>query len=91
LLSLLKSTGDDNGKLLYSLHYEQEQQASTADATIPSDASLDLAFNDELLQVVEDQWKTIVADDNDVVEVTFMQFDDKEGTNNDDDDGDEGY
>ena len=83
LSALLKSTEDDEGKLLYSLYYEQEQQASYA--------SLDLAFNDEILQAVEDQWKTIMADDNGTLEGSFMQFEDREGMNNDDDDGDEGF
>jgi hypothetical protein len=53
---------------------------------------LDLAFNDEILQTVEDQWKSIMATGNGVVEDSFMKFDDREGMNDDDDDdGDEGY
>jgi hypothetical protein len=76
---------------LYSLYYEREQQPWTADAATPCDASLDLAFNDEILQAVEDQWKTIMADKNGVVEASFMQFEDREGMNNDDEDGDEGF
>jgi hypothetical protein len=86
---LLKYIEKGEGKLLYSLYYEQEQQAST-DPTIPPDASLDLAFNDEMLQAVEDQWKSIVADDTGVGDAIFMQFEDREGMNDDDDDGDEG-
>jgi Rab proteins geranylgeranyltransferase component A len=88
---LLNFLEKGKAKLLYSLYYEQEQQASTTDPTIPSDASLDLAFNDEGLQAVEDQWKIIMADENEVVDTTFMQFEDREGMNNDDDDGDEGF
>ena len=92
LAALLESTEHGEGKLLYSLYYEQEQQASTTDPTMPSDGSLDLAFNDEILQTVEDQWKSIMADDNGVVEGSFMKFEDREGMNGDDDnDGDEGY
>jgi Rab proteins geranylgeranyltransferase component A len=87
--ALLKSVGSGGGKLLYSLYYEQEQQASTADPATPSEASLDLAFNDEILQAVEDQWKNIMADGNDAVEASFMQFEDREGMNDDDDEGDE--
>ncbi|KAE9380053.1 rab geranylgeranyl transferase escort protein-like protein [Stipitochalara longipes BDJ] len=92
LAALLDSTESGEGKLLYSLYYEQEQQASTTDATTPSDASLDLAFDDEILQAVEDQWKSIMADENGVVEASFMQFDDREGMNEDEDiDGDDEY
>jgi hypothetical protein len=91
LSALLKSTEDGDGKLLYSLYYEQEQQASTADPATPSYASLDLAFNDEILQAVEDQWEAIMADENSVVEGSFMQFEDREAMNNDDDDVDEGF
>ncbi len=83
LSALLKSTEDDEGKLLYSLYYEQEQQASYA--------CLDLAFNDEILQAVEDQWKAIMADENGALEGSFMQFEEREGINSDDDDGDEGF
>jgi hypothetical protein len=91
-VALLESTENGEGKLLYSLYYEQEQQASSTDPITPSEASLDLAFNDEILQTVEDQWKSIVADRNGVVEDSFMKFDDREGMNDDDDDdGDEGY
>jgi hypothetical protein len=91
LSALLKSTEDGDGKLLYSLYYEKEQQASTADPATPSYASLDLAFNDEILQAVEDQWEAIMADENSVVEGSFMQFEDREAMNNDDDDVDEGF
>jgi Rab proteins geranylgeranyltransferase component A len=85
---LLKSIEKGEGKLLYSLYYEQEQQAST-DPTIPPNASLDLAFNDEILQAVEYQWKSIVTDDTGVGNAIFMQFEDREGINNDDDDDDD--
>jgi hypothetical protein len=91
LAALLESTENGEGKLVYSLSYEQEQQVSSTDPTAPSQASLDLAFNDEILQTVEEQWKSIVADGNGVVEDSFMKFDDREGMNDDDDDGDEGY
>ena len=92
LSALLKSTEDGEGMLLYSLYYEQEQQASTADPATPSYASLDLAFNDEILRAVEDQWETIMADENSALEGSFMQFEDREAMINDDDDGgDEGF
>ena len=81
LSALLKSIESGEGKLLYSLDYEQEQQS----------ASLDLAFNDEILQAVEVQWKTIMADENGVTEPSFLQFEDREGMNNDEDDGDEEF
>jgi hypothetical protein len=89
--TILESVENGQGKLLYSLYYEQEQQGSSIDPAMSPDASLDLAFNDEILQVVEDQWRTIMADENGVVDATFMQFADREGIDNDDDEGDEGF
>jgi len=76
---------------LYSLYYEQEQGTRTTGKPIVSEASLDLAFNDEVLQDGESQWRSIMANDNGQVETTFMQFEDREGMNHDDDDNDEGY
>ncbi len=90
LCALLKSFENEESKLLYSLYYEQEQQASTADAKTASDASLDLAFNDDILHAVEEQWKAIIADENSVIKTPFMQFEDREGIN-DEEDADEGY
>jgi Rab proteins geranylgeranyltransferase component A len=72
---------------MYALYYEQEQRASTADPTLPFDPSLDLAFNDEILQAVEEQWRTIMANENGVIEGTFMKFEDREGMNDGEDDG----
>jgi len=91
LSALLRSAENGEGNLLYSLYYEQEQGASSSDASMASETSLDLAFNDEMLQDVEHQWKTIIANDNSAVQAPFMQFEDREGMNNDDDDIDDGY
>jgi len=83
----------ENGeeKLLYSLYYEQEQGTRSINGSIASEASLDLAFNDEILQDVESQWRRIMSDEKGELETTFLQFEDREGMNNDDDDNDEGY
>ena len=83
--TLLKSTENNDSTLLYSLYYEQEQQFSGPATT---DTSLDLAFNDEILDAVEAQWKNIMADENGVLDGQFMQFDDREGQNDDEEDDD---
>lgn len=64
------------GKLLYSLYYEQEQTA----------VLLDLAFNDQILKNVETKWKTIVEGWEE--QTPFMQFEERAGMNSEDDDSD---
>lgn len=81
--ALLRSTENGDSRLLYSLYYEQGQQHYSASS---SDTSLDLAFNDEILDAVEAQWKAIMTDENGVLEGQFMQFEDREGINDDEDD-----
>ena len=85
--ALLKSSENDDGKLLYSLYYEQEQQSSDSTTSV---TSIDLAFNDEILDAVEGQWKSIMSDENGVLEGQFMQFEDRKGQNDDEED-DEGF
>ena len=76
LSKFLKIAESGEGKLLYSLCYEQEQDA----------ASLDLAFNDLILETVETKWKTIV---NSGDQTLFMQFEERMGMNDEDDDNDD--
>ena len=59
---------------MYSLYYEQEQTA----------AALDLAFNDEILENLETQWKTIAGDSDE--QTPFMQFEERTGMNDENDD-----
>lgn len=86
LSTFLKISEGGEGKLLYSLYYEQAQEISSDDGAIES--SLDLAFNDEILNSVEAEWKIIL--DDDAKQATFMKFEDRQGAA-DDDDADEGY
>lgn len=86
LTTFLKSS-EENAELLYTLYYEQEQVSRSADSE-PSDASLDLAFNDEILEEVETQWKSIVGD---VDPANFMRFEDREGANDYDDELNEDF
>jgi hypothetical protein len=78
LSKFLEIAEDGEGKLLYSLYYEQKQAA----------ASLDLAFNDEILEKVQTKWKAIV---NEEEGPPFMQFEERTGINDEDDDNDNGY
>lgn len=79
LSKFLEIAENGEGKLVYSLYYEQEQAA----------ASLDLAFNDEILEGVETKWKTIVEGGDE--QTPFMQFEERTGMNDEDDDNDNGY
>jgi hypothetical protein len=71
------------------LYYEQQQEARSTGVEL-SDSSLDMAFNDEILEDVEQQWKTIMGDGSDE-QSAFMQFEDRKGMNDDDEDADNDY
>ena len=86
-LTTFLESSEENAELLYTLYYEQEQVSRSADSE-PSDASLDLAFNDEILEEVETQWKSIVGD---VDPANFMRFEDREGANDYDDELNEDF
>lgn len=73
-LSTFLKSSENAGELLYTLYYEQEQTSeSTGDF---SEASIDLAFNDEMLDNVESQWKSIVDQAD---SASYMHFEDREG------------
>jgi hypothetical protein len=63
---------------LYTLYYEQQQVSGTS--------SLDLAFDDQLLDDVEVQWRTVLGYGDDEEHPLFMQFAEREGMNDDDND-----
>jgi hypothetical protein len=75
----LQIAGNGEGKLLYRLYYEQEQAA----------ASLDLAFNDQILEEVETKWKAVIG--NGESQPPFMKFEERAGMNDEDDDNDNAY
>jgi len=93
--AFLKVSENGEGKLLYSLYYEQSQVSSSSrQSTNSSDSSLDLAFNEDMLRAVEEDWKLVKADAPDEGLAPFMQFDERPGMNDDDEDGngdDNGY
>lgn len=89
LLVFLTATEHSEDHLMYSLYYEQCQTQRSSTSAEASEASLDLAFNDDVLDDVQDQWRSIMCDEVD--EASFMKFEDREGVNADDDDADEGY
>lgn len=76
LSKFLQAAENGEGKLLYSLYHEQEATSS----------SLDLAFNDQVLEEVESKWKAINEGGED--EPSFMQFEERAGMNEDDNDND---
>ncbi|CZR51666.1 related to rab geranylgeranyl transferase component A [Phialocephala subalpina] len=77
------ATLEDKPSLLYKLYYEQQAEAES------SETSLDLAFNDSILDDVESMWRIVMGEEAD--QAMFMRFEDREGMNNDDDEIDEGY
>ncbi|EKD15259.1 putative rab geranylgeranyl transferase escort protein [Drepanopeziza brunnea f. sp. 'multigermtubi' MB_m1] len=79
LATFLKSA-EEGGDALYILYYEQEQTFKSSGEL--SEASIDLAFNDEMLEEVETQWKSVIEEAD---MSSFMRFEDREGINEYDD------
>ncbi|KAI1365402.1 rab protein geranylgeranyltransferase component A [Xylaria arbuscula] len=91
LTALLQATTDGTD-VLYKLYYEQATssrhplttpQGSATVFEFPS-PSLSLAFDDGSLDAVQEAWKLVMKDE--AAENAFMQFEDREGMGNDDDD-----
>ncbi|TVY81662.1 Rab proteins geranylgeranyltransferase component A [Lachnellula suecica] len=82
-ISRFLKAAEDNAKLLYKLYYEQEQ--------LPGTSSLDLAFDDQMLDDVKAQWKTVLGYGDTEEHPAFMDFPDREGISPDDDDNDNDY
>lgn len=76
-------------KVLYSLYYEQAQLSTSTTQSpnvclLPS-SSLDLAFDDGLLENVEAAWKRVMGTrDGEVESEHFLAFPDREGMGGDD-------
>lgn len=88
---MLAAADNGNGapKCLYQLSYEQGASASSSVnvdgsiVTLPL-PSLDLAFNDSILEPVQKAWELAMADaTGDGIE--YMKFEDREGVNDYDD------
>lgn len=71
---------DDDAKALYKLYYEQAQEIRSNGVAF--DASLDLAFNDGVLDDVEMQWMDIMGDQ--AAQSAFLKFQDREGADAED-------
>ncbi|TEY74681.1 hypothetical protein BOTCAL_0071g00150 [Botryotinia calthae] len=67
----LETTEGDGGQVLYSVHYEQQG----------SKDKLDLAFNDQVLVDVEEEWKRVSGGSE---ETSFLVFEERNGMNDDD-------
>ncbi|KAB8072514.1 GDP dissociation inhibitor-domain-containing protein [Aspergillus leporis] len=90
---LLQSTADPNAKVLWSLRYTQlglaSNHAHPSSLEHPSPniicfppPSLDLAFDDAMIDRVRDSWKLIMGDAANDHE--FMNFEDREGADEED-------
>lgn len=87
LLQAVATTAD----ILYKLYYEQAVSARKSIVTSQGSAtvfefpspSLGLAFDDESLDAVKEAWEIVVQDE--VLDDTFMKFEDREGVDDDDD------
>jgi Rab proteins geranylgeranyltransferase component A len=84
------SVDQESPNVLYELYYEQKSFPSAIPDTdgrilgFPP-ISLDLAFNDATMTNVNTIWKALTKVDDSTVEADYMNFDDREGA--DDDDG----
>ncbi|RFU30636.1 hypothetical protein B7463_g5691, partial [Scytalidium lignicola] len=90
--TFLQKAGDGDAKLLYSVYYEQQRVSQTSSVEASTyrfpDPSLDLAFDDSILENVEQAWNMMIGgDEGDVDLPPFMQFDDRPGMNADEEDG----
>lgn len=82
LTSFLAITEDGSGKALYKWYYEH--QAPSVDAS-----SLDLAFNDDILHTVEEQWAAIAG--TEAAGEQFLKFEERNALGEDDDERGEDY
>jgi hypothetical protein len=78
--AFLLSQAEQPTTVLYKWYYEQQ-------ATDPAGSSLDLAFSDDILDVVEKQWRETVGDGEQVGE--FMKFEDRNAMGEEDEVGEE--
>lgn len=84
-LDAFLATPSGDAKLLYSLYYEQQQGFRTTEGSLKgTDPSIDLAFNDLVLDNVAAEWKVIMGNEAD--EAVFMKFEERPGMNEEEDD-----
>jgi post-segregation antitoxin (ccd killing protein) len=85
----LKVAGNGDANLLYNLYYEEQSGSRLRTKSFNLNSSLDLAFNDEILEDVEEEWKVVTENDSDRGE--FMQFEERAGMNEEDDSNDDDF
>lgn len=84
------ATRSEDAQLLYSAYYEQQQHnRGTEGSSNGTNPSLDLAFDDSVLEDVAAGWKAIVG--NEVDESEFMKFEERPGMHEDENDYDNEY
>lgn len=90
LTGLLGAVASDqeNPKILYELYYEQRSFPTAPEAggriLSFSPVGLDLAFNDSIMTNVNTIWTGLTKDDENSTEADYMNFDDREGADDDD-------
>lgn len=80
--SLVKSAECSDAKLLYTLYYDQQESDSSP---------CDLAFDDHILENVEEQWKEAMGSEGTDGSSVFMQFEERIGTKIEADDDNNDY
>ena len=85
---LLSSVKDGDAQVIYKLSYKQYADNPSDDdvgvaAQIPS---LDLVFNDRIIDQVEATWKEIMGQEPGASATEFMKFEERKGLYDDDDD-----
>lgn len=93
-LTALLQAITDSADVLYKLYYEQATSSREPLTTLRGGAtvfefpspSLSLAFDDGSLDAVHEAWKLVMK--HEAVSDAFMQFEDREGMGDDDDDYD---
>lgn len=77
LATFYQSVEEAKPSLLYRWYYEQKETSTS---------SLDMSFDDQMLDGVEERWKEVIGDNE---ELQFMQFEERNGMNADDDDNED--
>lgn len=90
--TFLQKAEDGEAKLLFSVYYEQQRITETSSTEASTykfpDPSLDLAFDDSMLENVEQAWNMVIGgSEGDENLPAYMQFDDRPGMDADDEAG----
>ncbi|KAL3426584.1 rab protein geranylgeranyltransferase component A [Phlyctema vagabunda] len=88
--AFIESSGDQNTRVLYRLYYEQNRSTSVPKSQgliyDLRDPSLDLAFDDAILDEVEASWKVTRQNIGEQEPAVFLKFEERNEMNGDDDD-----